>query len=395
MGDPVVPGVLYVDDEAANRLIFERTFGKEFRVLLADSGEQALEILEREEIGLLLADQRLPGMLGTDLLATTKERHPQIVRMVLTAYSDAAIVIKALNEGLTTRYILKPWQRAALREALGWGLEVHQFQCQIHDLQLRLVESERLSTLGTLLASITHDIRNPIGYIAAYVETLRETQSALEAWIAALRRRDDLAGALALPEAEEVAQELEGLPQLIADMSHGLDVVTSMVQGIQTQVRGARAPQAPAPPGQTLEYVRLLVQGSVAHVGGQLELSVETGLPAVVLSAVQLSQVLLNLLTNAIDAIDGSPGKRVVNVRARAADGGVLIEVADTGAGMAPEVLGHAFEQFFTTKPPGRGTGLGLANCKQIVEGSGGRITLDSESGGGTTIAVWLPSAKV
>ena len=84
--------ILYVDDEAANRLIFDRTFGKEYRVLLAESAEQALEILERETVGLLLADQRLPGMLGTELLAAAKVRHPHVVRMVLTAYSDAAIV---------------------------------------------------------------------------------------------------------------------------------------------------------------------------------------------------------------------------------------------------------------------------------------------------------------
>ncbi len=387
-----VPAVLYVDDEAGNRLVFSRTFGKEFRVLLAATAEEALAILEKETVGLLLSDQRLPGMLGTELFAAAKERWPQVVRMALTAYSDVEIVLKALNEELACRYILKPWRARDLREMMAWGLEVHQFESRILELEAQLIESERLSTLGTLLGSITHDIRNPLAYITANVETLTETQHAVEAWIDALRAEPELAAALALPEAARVLAAVGELPDLVSETKYGIGLLNSMVQGIQNQGRSSDAPSTPAPPGQTLDYARRLTQSAILHAGGRLELHVEEPLPLVTLSTVQLSQVLLNLLRNSIDALPGAKGERLIAVRASAAEGGVTIAVEDSGGGMPPEVRARAFKEFFTTKAPGHGTGLGLANCKRLVETAGGRITLDSEAGRGTTVTVWVPA---
>ncbi|HUB07762.1 MAG TPA: ATP-binding protein [Myxococcales bacterium] len=386
-------GILYVDDEASNRLVFGRSFEKKFRIWMAEDGPQALEILAREPVGVLLSDQRLPGMLGTELLAIVKEKYPGVVRMVLTAYSEMEVVLKAINEGLSSRYILKPWSRPMLQEVLTWGLDVYRFQGKVQELQVRLIEQERLSTIGTLMASVTHDIRNPLAYLCAYGESLGISVAAMQDWVAALRRDARLRGAFDLPQANKALEEMEDLPHVVADMMHGLETITGIVQGIQNQARRSKTNAEPAEVGQTAKLAARLVQGAVSQVGGKLQLDVPEGLPFVVLSTVELSQILLNLLVNASQALEDVTGDRSLTVRARGEGKGVRLEVQDTGTGMPPEVQARAFEQFFTTKPAGVGTGLGLANCKRIVEAAGGNIALTTAPGKGTTVSFWLPAA--
>ena len=391
--DPKGPGVLYVDDEAPNRLVFGRTFDKQFRIWMAETAEEALAILDREPVGVLLADQRLPGMLGTDLLAIAKDKHPNVVRMVLTAYSEVETVLKTINEGLTSRYILKPWARPMLQEVLAWGIDIYRFQTQVQALQLKLMESERLSTVGTLLASITHDMRNPLAYSSSNAESLVDVVRAVQGWVSAVDRDPRFHAALEIPEAARMREDLQALPSMITDLTHGLRQLTTIVQGIQNQVRRTGGPAEPADPAETLRYAVRLIQGAVSQAGGTLVIDVSADAGRVGLSTVELSQVLLNLLTNAAQALEGKTGEKVITVQARPARGGVEFKVIDTGPGMTPEVQSHAFEQFFTTKPEGVGTGLGLANCKRLVESAGGSIALSSVPGEGTTFTFWVPAA--
>jgi signal transduction histidine kinase len=112
-------------------------------------------------------------------------------------------------------------------------------------------------------------------------------------------------------------------------------------------------------------------------------------IPAIICSPSQVNQVFLNLVTNAAQAMEGSPGGLTLTTRA---DGeGVAVEVADTGRGIPPEILPKIFDPFFSTKEVGKGTGLGLSISYKIVQQHGGRITVDSKPGAGTTFTVWLP----
>ena len=119
--------------------------------------------------------------------------------MVLTAYSDIEVVLQAINAGLASRYIIKPWVRPMLHEILTWGVDIHRMRVQIEEMQLKLVEGERLSTMGTLLASVAHDIKNPLGYVGAYVETLGDAVESLQKWVAAMRSEKSLDQAFRLP----------------------------------------------------------------------------------------------------------------------------------------------------------------------------------------------------
>ena len=106
------PLILYVDDERGNRVVFEQSLSSEFALKIASDAKTALEILEQHEIALIVTDMRMPTMNGEELLRIVKERHPQVIRMVMTAYSDIEPILRAINEGLVARYIVKPWVRA-------------------------------------------------------------------------------------------------------------------------------------------------------------------------------------------------------------------------------------------------------------------------------------------
>ncbi|HRD54420.1 MAG TPA: response regulator, partial [Flavobacteriales bacterium] len=107
--------VLVVDDEENNLKAFRTSFRREMDVLLAPSGDEALKILEKEMVHVIVSDQRMPGMSGSEFLAIARQRHPQAMRMLLTGYSDLEAVVKAVNEGGIYSYATKPWDENGLR----------------------------------------------------------------------------------------------------------------------------------------------------------------------------------------------------------------------------------------------------------------------------------------
>src|SRR5262245_28140743 len=112
------PLVLYVDDEHANRVVFEQSLKSEFRIKTVEDAKSALEVLDHHEVAVLVSDIRMPEVDGLELLRRAKERHPNAIRMVITAYSDIDPILRAINEGLVARYIVKPWDREELIQIL-------------------------------------------------------------------------------------------------------------------------------------------------------------------------------------------------------------------------------------------------------------------------------------
>src|SRR5512143_974865 len=107
--------VLAVDDEPANRRAVQRALADDCRVVTAASGAEALDLMARERVALVIADQRMPGMSGTEFLAATVERHPAVIRIVLTGYTDVDTLVEAINTGHVYHFLSKPWQAPELR----------------------------------------------------------------------------------------------------------------------------------------------------------------------------------------------------------------------------------------------------------------------------------------
>ena len=233
-----------------------------------------------------------------------------------------------------------------------------------------VARTEKLAAVGRLAAGVVHEINNPLATISACAEALES------------RVAEGVFGSS--PETDDLREYL----QLIRSEAFRCKSITNGLLDFSRARAGEHAPVE----------VAEVVEGS-AHLlrhqrrGQQIEILVETadGLPSIAGDEGQLKQAVIILAENAIDAM---PHGGTLTLRARAADGaGVRVEVSDTGVGISQENLTKIFDPFFTTKEVGRGTGLGLAVCYGIVTEHGGRISVDSTVGRGTTFTLTLPPA--
>jgi two-component system, NtrC family, sensor kinase len=231
----------------------------------------------------------------------------------------------------------------------------------------QLIMSEKLAAIGEITAGVAHEINNPIAVMQGNLEVIRELMGS---------------------KAEAARKEF----QLIDEQMHRMsEIVTRLLQFAKPQEYA----------GYTDQYdVAVVVSDTlplVQHLLTKTTITVEREYRAsrlVQMNRTELQQVLVNLIVNAIHAMPGG-GRLTLRTFDRDEDGrlGVVIEVADTGAGMAPEVLEKIFDAFFTTKRR-EGTGLGLSISQMLVARHGGRISVESELEKGTTFTVWLPEAR-
>ncbi|MBX3269886.1 MAG: response regulator [Sandaracinaceae bacterium] len=243
-------------------------------------------------------------------------------------------------------------------------------------LQAKLTQSDRVAAVGTLAASVAHEINNPLTYVMHYIEQLR-------------RDLEDLG------EAEEIPRSrIEKLREGASTAAEGCRRVRDIVRDLKAFGRLDDEQDVPLDVNRALRSA-LQMSGHRVRVVARLE--VELGpVPPVRANDGRLCQVFLNLLMNAAQAIrPGTERSRArVEVKSWSDGAWVYVSVRDTGVGIAPEHLGRLFEPFFSTKAEGVGTGLGLWICRDIVTGIGGHIDVASAPGEGTTMTVVLPRAQ-
>lgn len=235
------------------------------------------------------------------------------------------------------------------------------------DLQQRLLLAERMSAIGTLTASIIHEIKNPLTFVWNHLRSLRDSGEPLSNEALGL-----------LDEAYEGAERIRVISNEITLLSHG---------GGGAEVEAVNLKQM-------LDSAIRMAQPEIQHRAAVVR-EYEDGNLYIRGPRTRVSQVFLNLIVNAAQAID--PGDRTQNtitIRARSTDQDrVCIEVQDTGPGISPQLLRRIFDPFVTTKPAGRGTGLGLSICRRIVHSLEGTIEIQSHPGQGTVARVVLPKA--
>jgi response regulator RpfG family c-di-GMP phosphodiesterase len=173
------PRLLFIDDEEINRSNFQETFGDEYEILLAGSGEEALEIMARESnLALILSDQRMPGISGAEVLARARELAPQAERIMITGYSEPDDIMAAINQGQVYRYILKPWTSGELRIAIIHAVERHQLKQE--NLALLLALEKKNVELEALVRTRTMELKNlqSLLPICSYCRKIRDDKNA-------------------------------------------------------------------------------------------------------------------------------------------------------------------------------------------------------------------------
>jgi len=247
--------------------------------------------------------------------------------------------------------------------------------------QAQLQQTERLAAVGTLAAGVAHQLNNPLAYVIANINYLTEEMPAF------LRQ---VAPPLGAPEQERLAELLSAM----SDAREGAERVARIVRDLRTFSRMEDERRDLLDVLSLLESACVLVESELKNRGRLVKIF--DSVPPVEANPSRLAQAFLNLLLNAAQAIpEGSPSRNEVTVRANydERDGMVVIEVRDTGIGMSAAVQARIFDPFYTLKPVGEGTGLGLTTCLAIVHAMGGSITVESEEGRGTTFRIRLPPA--
>ena len=171
--------ILYVDDEEKSLKMFARAFGDQFRILTAANAQEGFRLLEenKDQIGLLMTDQRMPAEKGVWLLERARQLRPRIVRVLATAYADMEAVISAVNSGAIYKYVNKPWDPPQLEMTLKRGLEFFMVQ-QERDQLLKekmaalqhMMVADRVVSLGLLAAGLSHHIRNSLVSVKTFVD---------------------------------------------------------------------------------------------------------------------------------------------------------------------------------------------------------------------------------
>ncbi len=370
--------ILYIDDDESNLLVLKATCAGELNVITASSGPEGLEILAKQEVAVLLVDQRMPGMTGVEVFEVAQEKYPDAVRILITAYTDLTEAISAINRGHIRRYLRKPWEPGELKAALHEAVETYQTRKKIAELETRMLETERTYALGVVAAGVAHELRNPLAAMSMNIELARIRLDAMNRSLADGSSVDP-ANLLSLAKALE---KLEGAVESSKKIAEGLELS-----------HRRRDDEVIANLGEILELTLKFMRAALLK-RARLEIETEH-VPAVQGSPRELGQVLVNLLVNAMQAMpDQQPSESLVGVRLRPASvmGWVQLEVYDNGAGIPEDLVARIFDPFFTTKTQG-GTGLGLAISKKIVEEAGGTISAVSFPGEGTTFTVLLPVA--
>jgi signal transduction histidine kinase len=297
-------------------------------------------------------------------------------------------------------------------------LDVHQLlvaQSNIHELatqllneqtQAQLIQTEKMATLGQMLASIAHEIKNPVGcitcnfeFLCNYCEKLMTVLSAYEIEIT------DISDSLAeLKQDSDIDFILEDLPKILNSMGAGSDRLTKIVGGLQYFSHLSETKRQPADIHECIENTLIILNNRLNKADIKI-IKTYGELPLVNCYSGQLSQVFMNLISNAIDAlsdklseqsVDFETWQPAIEIRTeiveRSATDWLSVRIVDNGQGMLPEIQQRIFEMFFTTKPVGKGTGLGLTISHQIVtQKHGGELLLRSQPEQGTEFQVLLP----
>ena len=362
--------------------IFMQRFGRDLR--------------GRHPVGEVMNEAPLIVSLDTSL----EEAAQQVTAQLQYPITEDFILIDAQGEyyGLgTVLDLLKAMEaRVAQRNRV-----LRQALVDLKESQAQLLQSEKMASLGQMVAGVAHELNTPLGYVKNNVQLLRELSEPLFALAAAQAHLgqclndpdcDEASLSQALQAAEQARQQAapellaEDLQQLYGDTLYGLEQIGELVVGLKDFARLDRAMSEEVDLNDCIRSALLIARN---HIKDKAEVVQQLGeLPRIACAPSQINQVLLNLLTNAAQAIDGV-GR--IHIRSWADAEGIHVSLQDNGRGMPPEVMAKIFDPFFTTKPVGQGTGLGLSISYKIVQDHGGQIRVASEPGRGTRFLISLP----
>ena len=424
--------ILIVDDNPTNLSVLSQALkSAQLKFRVAVDGESALEAVEYQLPELILLDVQMPGIDGFETCSRLKANpHTKNIPIIfMTALTNKMDKVKGLSLGAVD-YITKPFEHEEVLARVKVHLELsrltqnlaqlnHDLEqrvtertaqlektlAQLQDTQMQLVQQEKMSTLGQLVAGVAHEINNPVGFIANNITPAQEYVRDLKNIITLYQQQFPDPGEEIIEEVEKVDLEfiLDDLPQILKSMQLGAKRLSELSVSLRNFSRSDHENKIEANLHEGLDSTLLILRHRLKAAGERPEIQVikEYGdLPQVNCYPGQLNQVFMNIIANGVDVLHEAweMGKMVakspeiVITTAMLTAETVVVQIADNGLGMEEEVREKIFQPMFTTKPVGKGTGLGLSIAHKIVEEKhGGKLTCISTLGEGTKFVIELP----
>lgn len=377
--------ILYVDDEEKSLKQFSRAFQDQFRIFTASSAQDGLKLLEehKDDIGLLMTDQRMPGEKGVWLLEKARQLRPRIIRILATAYADMEAAIAAVNTGAIYKYVTKPWDPPQLENTLKRGLEFYMVQRERDQLLMEkmsvlhnMMIADRIVSLGLLAAGLSHHIRNALVAVKTFLD-------------------------LAPSKMEEEKMDLAGLrnpdfwKEYYTNVQGQIDKINNMLKDLWT------ASEKPAFEFGDQVRVRDVAEETIGRLKEnfaarklQVENQIPDSLPVLNVDKPKFYRLFELLLK---DEIASLPEGSKITLSGAVSNGSrndrqeVQIQLSDNGPGLPKEALRLVFDPFVVRSDSPMEYGIHLMACYFIVHHHSGRIDAKSEEGKGTTFTLRLP----
>jgi two-component system, NtrC family, sensor kinase len=410
--------ILIVDDKPENLDVLSEMLRQcGHKVRPATKGKLALESAKKQPPDLILLDVRMPQMDGYEVCRRLKadpvlRSIPVIFVSALTQPFDKVTALKCGG----VDYIGKPFQVEEVVARVEVHLKLRRYQAaleeqndllqqtldQLKATQARMVQSEKMASLGVLTAGIAHEINNPVNFITSGIAGLRSLLDDLMEIVACYRTVDTnnaetaLKEIVSLQENTEIDEIREALYEVLGNIQTGSRRTAEIVTGLRTFARLDEPEEKLADVHENIDSTLMMLRNEYRDV---ISISKEWGdIPPFFCYPGKLNQVFVNVLRNAIDAIKSKPTlseeeniaiKTAVALRNRRRF--VEIEIRDTGPGIPDKIRDRIFEPFFTSKDVGKGNGLGLPISLGIVESHGGVMEAPDNGPGGATFRIYIP----
>ena len=379
-----LPAILYVDDELKALQYFREAFEDEFPIYTAASAAEAYSILldKREEIGVLLSDQRMPGERGVELLEKARRLHPNLVRILVTAYSDYNAAVDAVNDGRIFRYIHKPWEPEMMGQTLHRALDHYQVLVERERLLAEKAETirhmlmaDKVASFGILAEGLNHHLRNALTVIRAFVD------------LAPLKMREELHG-------HEPGADPSFWSELHLQAQHQISRIQTVLHrlGEASQTPDVRFSDE-VDLLTILDETALIYSQAYEQKGVQLSHYVHPGVPRLRVNAERFRQLWRLLYADMLTNLNSGDRVQVTAGPNIEPSGRSMVEIVidDTGAWASNENVANLFDPFFVRSHQPHELGVNLTACFVIVHLHGGKIEATPRDGAGLRIHISLP----
>ncbi len=394
--------VYIADDNDTDRTILESALRKlGFEVVSFTTGDAICDAIRKADRPVIaLVDWLMPGRNGVDICRELSANPPSspVYSIIVTSRTDKTDIAFALDNGADD-FVTKPFNIVELRARIHVGIRLLASRQQLFDSNGRLLEhtknveqlaatraeqlvrADRLSTIGILSAGMAHEINNPTSFIAINIQTLEENLQTVST---------ALDYGATVEQKQEAGLFMAAVPEILGEMKNGIARIRSIVNGLKSYSHLTQEKHGYFAIDDCMETALHLCANRLKYHVTVEKMLGET--PQVFGDQFQIEQVLVNIFTNAADAIEESGRDGVLTLSTECANGKVIAQIHDTGRGIPAAALEKVFMPFYTTKAIGKGTGLGLSISRTIITDHKGELLVENHAEGGALFTIILPS---